>query len=82
MQSTAGHGSTFWVELPLGVGSRVLERADDHGVSLIKPMTTVSSMGTASASHLSGRSASALHTIMNQGEYHHKYRLLKGVMYI
>lgn len=83
LKSKVGEGSTFWVELPLGVGREALQEQTDLEVVKQEPLTDVAeamaestvSMTAVDAAALkatkspppSSRSNSALHSLMEQG---------------
>ncbi|KDQ61452.1 hypothetical protein JAAARDRAFT_510766 [Jaapia argillacea MUCL 33604] len=75
VQSKAGQGSTFWVELPLAVGVKAVQGADgapnlvDNTTNdlLIETPFTGDGRRTSSYKERPSRNASALHNVMEQG---------------
>ncbi|EPQ56119.1 hypothetical protein GLOTRDRAFT_74634 [Gloeophyllum trabeum ATCC 11539] len=77
VRSKAGEGSTFWVELPLGVGAKTMqgftpppnlvERADELGLNMTFAPESSHSGGKPSRTSANKRNSSAFTTIMEQG---------------
>ncbi|CAK5267765.1 unnamed protein product [Mycena citricolor] len=79
LQSKVGVGSTFWVELPLGVGSQAMAMAPETPSSVADSPPVFTAISAAEAIDaatrlasqtpmISSRSSSALHGLMDQGE--------------